>query len=269
MKLYHYTSIDALAMILKNRTIRFNRLDKVDDIEEASMFEDTIPMGKYVFVSCWTNDAEESIPLWKMYTPSMKGVRISLDIDMFDVKMTSIGDYPTALGVVSVAEDIQTYFSPQEQYTPHYFIAHLGEKQTSFFQEVNYVDDLTNIGKKAVCRESNESEFRTNVNSHKVGTYKHKRWAFQKECRFVLTILPVAPGSDPVPCRIDAAMCNGQELPFSFYDMHLSAKVLQDMEITLSPCSTISDQIIVESLVWSLNPSAKVEKSHLQGLIRR
>ena len=34
MKLYHYTTIDTLALILKNRTIRFNRLDKVDDLEE-------------------------------------------------------------------------------------------------------------------------------------------------------------------------------------------------------------------------------------------
>ena len=34
MKIYHYTNIEALALILKNQTIRFNRLDKVDDIEE-------------------------------------------------------------------------------------------------------------------------------------------------------------------------------------------------------------------------------------------
>lgn len=29
--LYHYTSIDSLALILKNRTIRFNSLINVDD----------------------------------------------------------------------------------------------------------------------------------------------------------------------------------------------------------------------------------------------
>lgn len=33
MKIYHYTNIEALALILKNQTIRFNRLDKVDDID--------------------------------------------------------------------------------------------------------------------------------------------------------------------------------------------------------------------------------------------
>ena len=34
MKIYHYTTIDALAMILSNRSIKFSRLDKVDDMEE-------------------------------------------------------------------------------------------------------------------------------------------------------------------------------------------------------------------------------------------
>ena len=32
--IYQYTNINALALILKNRTIRFNRLDRVDDIEQ-------------------------------------------------------------------------------------------------------------------------------------------------------------------------------------------------------------------------------------------
>lgn len=35
MRIYHYTNIDTLALILKNRTIRFNRLDNVDDLEEG------------------------------------------------------------------------------------------------------------------------------------------------------------------------------------------------------------------------------------------
>lgn len=37
MKLYHYITIDTLALILKNKTIRFARLDKVDDLEEKAV----------------------------------------------------------------------------------------------------------------------------------------------------------------------------------------------------------------------------------------
>ena len=33
--LYHYTSLETLALILKNKTLCFNNLLNVDDIEEA------------------------------------------------------------------------------------------------------------------------------------------------------------------------------------------------------------------------------------------
>lgn len=32
--LYHYTNIETLALILRNQTIRFNSLDKMDDLQE-------------------------------------------------------------------------------------------------------------------------------------------------------------------------------------------------------------------------------------------
>ena len=37
MKLYHYTSIDSLAMIMSSRSIKINRLDKVDDLEPSAL----------------------------------------------------------------------------------------------------------------------------------------------------------------------------------------------------------------------------------------
>ena len=83
MKIHQYTSIDSLALILKNKTIRFKRLDKMDDIEEAALSNAGIHLGGFMFVSCWTYNENESIPLWRMYTPTTKGVRISLDKDMF------------------------------------------------------------------------------------------------------------------------------------------------------------------------------------------
>ena len=60
MKIYHYTNIEALALILKNQTIRFNRLDKVDDIEEGNAESWGVKFCKYVFVSCWTDKKEEN-----------------------------------------------------------------------------------------------------------------------------------------------------------------------------------------------------------------
>lgn len=84
MKVYHYTSIETLALILKNKSIRFNRLDCVDDLEESiyGSGEQNVNLAKYTFVSCWTRDNVENLALWKMYTNN-KGVRIGLDENPF------------------------------------------------------------------------------------------------------------------------------------------------------------------------------------------
>lgn len=80
MKIYHYTNIETFALILKNKTLRFSNLESVDDIEEA-ITNDFGPLGKYFFVSCWTDNPEENIGLWKLYTKDMNGIRIEIDSD--------------------------------------------------------------------------------------------------------------------------------------------------------------------------------------------
>lgn len=39
-------------------------------------------LSKYVYVSCWTNNEKESIPMWHIYT-KMKGVKIKVKSNMF------------------------------------------------------------------------------------------------------------------------------------------------------------------------------------------
>ena len=77
--LYHYTSLNTLALILTNKSICFSTLLNVDDVEEAET-SDLGLFGKYVYVSCWTDEASESIAMWQMYTPNMHGVRIKLPV---------------------------------------------------------------------------------------------------------------------------------------------------------------------------------------------
>ena len=75
--LYHYTSLETLALILNHRTRAFNSLLNVDDVEKAET-EDIANFGKYVYVSCWTDVEAESIAMWNLYTPNTQGVRIRL-----------------------------------------------------------------------------------------------------------------------------------------------------------------------------------------------
>jgi hypothetical protein len=60
--LYHYTNIETLALIMKNRTIRFNSLCNLDDLQEQTT-QDNQNFGRFIFVSCWTDVKKESIPM--------------------------------------------------------------------------------------------------------------------------------------------------------------------------------------------------------------
>lgn len=79
MRIHHYTSIETLKLILQNRTIRFNRSDQVDDPDEIELTINGIAFAKYLLISCWTLEKNESIPQWGLYSGKSKGVRITLE----------------------------------------------------------------------------------------------------------------------------------------------------------------------------------------------
>jgi len=81
--LYHYTSIENLALILENRSLRFSHADKINDLDEV-VISDVPEIKMSVFFSCWTAKKQESIPLWALYASKMKGVRIELSANMFE-----------------------------------------------------------------------------------------------------------------------------------------------------------------------------------------
>ena len=79
--LYHYTSVEKLALILQNRTIRFNSLDRMDDLQEKET-KDIKNIGQFIYVSAWTSEEKESIPMWNMYSSLDAGVRIRLKTNL-------------------------------------------------------------------------------------------------------------------------------------------------------------------------------------------
>ena len=101
--LYHYTNIDPLALILKNKTIRLNSLDKMDDLQEQ-MSQDKQNFGKFVFVSSWTDDETESIPMWRMYTPKQRGVRIQFPINPFVEYQATAQEIEKTFGIPVLAD---------------------------------------------------------------------------------------------------------------------------------------------------------------------
>ena len=103
-QIYHYTTIETLALILKNHTIRFSRLDKVDDIEESELMSGPtrVRLGNYIFASCWTRCEEESIAQWKIYA-GYDGVRITMSEDDIFRTYDITPEFPNSM---------QSYFKP-------------------------------------------------------------------------------------------------------------------------------------------------------------
>jgi len=78
--LYHYTTLDSLMKIAESRMLLFNRCDKLNDIIEGSRSH-----VKY-YVSCFTYEKKETIPMWYIYTRGINccprsnvGVRLCVD----------------------------------------------------------------------------------------------------------------------------------------------------------------------------------------------
>lgn len=267
MKLYHYTTIDTLALILKNRTIRFNRLNKVDDLEEK-VVSCGVNLGQYMFASCWTKDGEESIPLWKMYAGVANGIRIGLDEDMFQEyhihDLNLHNDIHTEGGIISLIpqKDIEA---------SNYMVMPIYKDHINdfFYRDIEYVDDVQEKTSDLFKDTGNG----VNIDFGKVGRYKNMRWAFQKESRFVLNVLPLNPLHIPTEMmnyvgNITSNCYKGnKKLPFDYYDMKLQDAVVDNIEITLSPSMGESKRIIVEALCKQFTKNGIVKESKLSGLV--
>ena len=105
--LYHYTSIETLEKILDTKRLCFSNLDLVDDLDEVET-ADIKRFGRFCYVSCWTDEETESIPMWKMYTSDMQGVRIRMKKYPFKKHVIESGEFANE-------QPIETYINERER----------------------------------------------------------------------------------------------------------------------------------------------------------
>ena len=264
MKIYHYTSIETLALILKNKTIRFNRLDHVDDVDEAaygSGVQKTL-LGQYSFVSCWTKEESENIALWNMYT-NYKGVRIGLDEDMFIT--------------YAINNKYKSFISSMIKFEDDYFISAINNEAKLY--DIQYVQSPETYIKDLIHQEGDM----VNINTNNIGIYKRKEWDCQKESRFRLTYFPVNPKYAEIIKRKNLDNFNlfteafsasfqslkeNYPLSFTFRDIPLKPEILDNIEVMLGPCTSEGEKAIVEALLKGFK-NYKIKDSLFKGKIRR
>lgn len=275
MKIYHYTTIDSLALILKSRKFRFTRLDHVDDLEEARVEQDQYDFSGFLFVSCWTESGEESIPQWKLYSDPIRGVRIGIEKEMFSGYFSFVFDDQTG-----ELKNVSHSLIPEDKKNDFFVLPAFDSNEAPFYRKVEYVEDLALATKDLIHKENQVKrvfadgsrllDVSLNLNMNQLGAIKHKRWSFQEECRFSLFIVPGNPYVRNIDTAISimlSSLSSKRFVPFTFYDLSLCSTFFQSLEITLAPNAAESQRVIVESLCAAYAPEAIIKNSSLSGKV--
>lgn len=268
--LYHYTNIETLALILKNRTIRFNSLDKMDDLQEQET-ADLKNIGQFCYISSWTDDETESIPMWNMYASLNLGVRIKLRKNPFKVYDNIVSDLSKILNLPvkgdSGGKPFQSIIPLSEMLSKGFFTIQAMSKELLY--KVEYTNDITKLYPSLLKKDGKQFS----IALGELGKYKNLHWQFQNEWRYILNILPLNL-NQPVEKALNnfQIIANKMRLglekqPFPFYDMTISDDAFSDMQITLSPRISTGSHIIVQSLIEKYNPTAELKESDILGLI--
>lgn len=238
--LFHYTSINNLALILSSQKIRFNRLDFVNDPHEGKS-GDFGSMAMYVFVSCWTKHEEENLALWNMYTEKMRGVRIELSLPIFN--SYKIGDHTNY--VISEDEflnDKDGLFILDAQNRPI---------------DIIYTNDENRLFPKI--------QYEVGLKTSEIGISKKTIWSIENESRFMMQIIPYDPKVSKRNFPDAYEKFIDQRIPpcINNYDVKINHKAFKEMKITIGPKVQPGDREIIMSLVSKYNPTAKLLESSM------
>lgn len=260
--IYHYTSIETLSLILKNKNIRFNSIKNVDDINETQFSaEHGIALSSYTLILCWTNNEEENLAFWNVYTPNMQGVRIKIPKNIFK-KYNFVTTDKLYIGKNQYIPD--SLVSEEECFNnSKYCIVPFSEN----FIKVEYTND--EILLKPIIYNSDNIEYSLNIG--KIGRYKSKIWEFQNEVGFKLFVLPTKDlyGNQINPLNnVRKIVLDKIPAPIEIYFIPILESAFERMEITLGPKCGTPQEIIVKSLIEKYNPKAKILKNKFYGLIR-
>jgi hypothetical protein len=274
--IHHYTDINTFSLILNYKTIRFNRLDRVDDITEEESFK-VLKLAKFFFVSCWTYDQNESIPQWNMYTKDMAGVRISFPKKFFNylpLKVPSKYKAEQNGQIISVIP-FEKMFTDSYMILPNFF------DEKHFARKVEYYEDYEKRKNDSINIEiDSKGSFNGQIHDPTgIAAMKSPDWQFQKEFRFVLFIFPSIPlppngpfskeFSSKMPDFIAQKLYRGEGPAIEYFDVDINPEVLDHIIVTTGPLCTNGDYLIVESLLEKYTKRGTIKKSKFEGTIRK
>ncbi len=235
-KLFHYTKLETLKLILESRKLRFTSLLNVDDQEEK-WTNDMYDYAKHIFVCCFTDDEKESIPIWNMYSENGKGVRLEFEGEVFEKfsNIHNIENEPKAKVLVALNKCAYPVIYTDEE------------------------DKLFPIVNKEINGQVGHC-------ISELGIYKNTHWYFQQEWRYSLMVYKFynINGENMVDVR---------NVPIAYYDVPIKKDIIKNLKITLGYNATDIDKSNLQKIIDKFNQdnSATIElkDSILKGRIKK
>ena len=246
--------MDALRAILHRNAIRFTRLDCVNDPDEGAS-SDMPATATTVFVSCWTAEVRESIPLWSLYAGGMGGVRIGFPAGFLAGQYINTGHFKrepiTRLqkGVVIARRGGQ-----MADVTPHVW----GPARLLYADDEKRLRPKVHMPSRA-CRR---------YDLLRVGLIKKRYWSFEAEWRY--RVFAVADGlmyplkqseSDWVEQYVDLV---NWPVDVRHIDVPLREGVWENVHIVMGPRANINKRREVESMLAHYDHGTEVSASSIR-----
>lgn len=239
MRLFHYTTIETLALILANRTIRFTRLDQLDDLQGVEIYASEVT--KQVFVSCWTQEEEESISQWALYGGNKRGVLIGLDGEYIE--------FPDP--VISIKECNIEHFvmknqiSNNDSFPVKYVSLEELQIRAKEIVKVNEVGGVSVYGQ--------------------LGDIKSLYWEFQQERRYSVMV-----NKNPdLIARDNQSVAETIKPELTYVDLPLKNGFENDITVVLGPLCSPADKIVVESLLNNYGVQNTLRDSRIKKILRK
>lgn len=249
--LYQYTSLASLEKILASRSLRFSRLDTVNDPEEA-MASDVAHAASSVFVSCWSGTEIEQIPMWSMYGQNFSGVRIRMPSNMFVGRQK-----PKVLEKGGALLTTGTWH-PINRKSP---AISTNSREIIGPNKVFYSDDPAYRNRPLVYRHAGTAYFYPND----LGMVKGTHWEYEQEWRFKIAAFPFE-GQFP-----DDEYFNNVALDFETYPVEaealfipLAPSAINELEVMIGPKADSSGRNEVERILGEHAPSATLTHSQIK-----
>ena len=242
--LYQYTTMNSALAILENKTIRFTRLDSLNDLNEGCCGE-YAHLKKYVYISSWSADERESIPMWSLYGRKNntldEGVRIKVPTNLFtfdengnlanNLRLERIlGGWNAVVDVkIKLIELSDFSLRMQEKYGENAPLFSwkkvVGPVKVRYLNYRDYTDQYT-----SVVENEDDGKIGT-FYVEKIGFEKNDDWGYENEYRFWMSYPYLKEIRGPEDfLKKDIQMTNS-----NFIDVYFNEKAISEMEIMLAP----------------------------------